>query len=76
MIHQDIPISRHSTLPELQSLVKLFKPLALTPNTVASYAKGLDYYLLPDLFEDCLSPGAHDRIIAERDHYLGQVYGR
>lgn len=76
MIHQDIPISRHSTLPELRSLVKLFKPLALTPNTVASYAKGLDYYLLPDLFEDCLSPGVHDRIIAERDHYLGQMYGK
>lgn len=76
IIDQDIPISRHSTLPELQSLVKLFKPLALTPNTVAFYAKGLDYYLLPDLFEDCLSPGAHDRIIAERDHYLGQVYGK
>ncbi|KGB77315.1 hypothetical protein CNBG_3153 [Cryptococcus deuterogattii R265] len=72
----DIPISRHSTLPELRSLVKLFKPLALTPNTVASYAKGLDYYLLPDLFEDCLSPGVHDRIIAERDHYLGQMYGK
>ncbi|WVO23495.1 uncharacterized protein IAS62_004850 [Cryptococcus decagattii] len=48
----DIPISRHSTLPELQSLVKLFKPLALTPNTVVSYAK------------------------AERDHYLGQMYGK
>ncbi|KAE8543178.1 hypothetical protein D1P53_000665 [Cryptococcus gattii VGV] len=75
-VNIDIPISRHSTLPELQSLVKLFKPLALTPNTVASSAKGLDYYLLPDLFEDCLSPGAHDRIIAERDHYLGQVYAK
>lgn len=72
----DIPISRHSSLPELQSLVKLFKPLGLTPNTVASYAKGLDYYLLPDLFEDCLSPGGYERIVVERDHYLGQVYGK
>ncbi|AFR94060.2 hypothetical protein CNAG_07550 [Cryptococcus neoformans var. grubii H99] len=72
----DIPISRHSSLPELQSLVKLFKPLGLTPNTVASYAKGLDYYLLPDLFDDCLSPGAYERIVVERDHYLGQMYGK
>lgn len=50
--------------------------MGLTPNTVASYAKGLDYYLLPDLFDDCLSPGAYERIVVERDHYLGQMYGK
>ncbi|WVQ76249.1 hypothetical protein IAR50_005914 [Cryptococcus sp. DSM 104548] len=71
----DIPIPRHSSLPELQALVKLFKPLNLTPNTVASYARGLDYYLLPDLFADCVAPGAYERIVVERTHYLGQKYG-
>ncbi|ODO02074.1 hypothetical protein L198_02805 [Cryptococcus wingfieldii CBS 7118] len=71
----DIPIPRHSSLPELQALVKLFKPLNLTPNTVASYARGLDYYLLPDLFSECIAPGAYERIVIERTHYLGQKYG-
>ncbi|WVQ80268.1 hypothetical protein IAT38_002373 [Cryptococcus sp. DSM 104549] len=70
----DVPIARHSTLPELQAFVSLFRPRAITPNSVASYAKGLDYVQLPDLFGDHLFPGGKDIVIRERDLYLTKTY--
>ncbi|KAK8845518.1 hypothetical protein IAR55_006233 [Kwoniella newhampshirensis] len=71
----DVPLARHSTLPELQNIVRLFKPLAVTPNTVAPHTKGLDYFLLPDLLEDCMAKRSYDGMIRERDLYLNQKFG-
>jgi hypothetical protein len=54
----------------LQALVKMFRPNALSPNTMTPTANGLDYHLLPDLFQDCLSADAHRRLILERDAWF------
>ncbi|WWD22472.1 hypothetical protein CI109_106965 [Kwoniella shandongensis] len=71
----DVPLARHSTLPELQNLVALFKPLAVTPNTVAPFTKGLDYFLLPDFLRDCIAPDAYAGMIRERDLYFNEKHG-
>ncbi|KAH8924261.1 hypothetical protein BT69DRAFT_1241314 [Atractiella rhizophila] len=52
------PLARHSTLPELRDLVRLFKPASLYPNTISSRLHYMDYEALPLLFKDCLAPGA------------------
>ena len=33
-------------------------------------ARGLDYFLLPSLFSDCLAPGGYDSLIRERDDWF------
>jgi len=71
LIHsQDCPIARHSPLPELQALVKLFRPKSLSPNTMLNEARGLDYFLLPSLFSDCLASSGSDTPICERDEWF------
>ncbi|ETS63852.1 hypothetical protein PaG_02174 [Moesziomyces aphidis] len=55
-----VPIERHSTLPELQNFVGLFRPKTVSPNTILDPKGGLDYYLLHHLFGHVLG-GAHDR---------------
>jgi DNA cross-link repair 1C protein len=58
-----VPLSRHSTLPELRSFVNLFKPRRVIPNTLDPRLRGLDWLCLDRLFEDVLSPlGATDTI--------------
>ena len=55
--------------------MKLFQPLALSPNTVMPQAQGLDYYLLPEFFKDCMPDSAQGGLIAERDHYFTIRFG-
>ncbi|KAJ1587267.1 hypothetical protein NDA15_003834 [Ustilago hordei] len=55
-----VPIERHSTLPELQMFVGLFRPKTVSPNTILDPKGGLDYYLLHHLFGHLLA-GAEDR---------------
>ncbi|KAJ8693504.1 hypothetical protein PTI98_008491 [Pleurotus ostreatus] len=50
-----VPLSRHSPLPELQSLVRLFKPKQLHPNTLEPSLGGLDWLAMQEMFEDCIS---------------------
>ena len=58
-----MPLSRHSTLPELRSFINLFKPRRVIPNTLDPRLRGLDWLCLDHLFEDVLSPlGATDTI--------------
>ncbi|GAC99355.1 hypothetical protein PHSY_006956 [Pseudozyma hubeiensis SY62] len=55
-----VPMERHSTLPELQMFVGLFRPKTVSPNTILDPKGGLDYYLLHHLFGHLLA-GAEDR---------------
>ncbi|WVR03518.1 hypothetical protein IAU60_000509 [Kwoniella sp. DSM 27419] len=72
----NVPLARHSPLPELQNLVRLFRPRAISPNTVVSALKGLDYFLLPDFMRDSVADGAYEGMICERDAYFDSKYGK
>jgi hypothetical protein len=59
-----VPLSRHSTLPELRALVKLFRPKTVVPNTTEPKLGGLDGLAMRELFEGCL----HDSASAGKKH--------
>lgn len=59
---QFVPLSRHSTLPELQRFVTLFKPKRIVPNTVLPHFNGADWASIPSAFGDCMAPGAAERV--------------
>lgn len=67
---QECPIARHSPLPELQALVQVFCPAAVSPNCVVPMLSGLDYFLLPNFLDGLLQPGGYARMIAERDAWF------
>lgn len=67
---QECPIARHSPLPELQALVKLFRPRSVSPNCVVPMLRGLDYFLLPAFLQDLLQPGGHETMLVERDEWF------
>ena len=67
---QECPIARHSPLPELQSLVKLFRPRSVSPNCVVPMLHGLDYFLLPAFLKDLLPPGGYETMLVERDEWF------
>lgn len=69
------PIARHSPLPELQSLVKLFRPNAISPNTLVPDARGIDAFLLPAFFQDCISEVAFHGMERERDEWFRRTSG-
>jgi hypothetical protein len=50
----------------------MFRPRTLSPNTLSAEVKGLDYYLLPDLFSDCLVDGGIEQLVKERDEWFGR----
>ncbi|GAA5900062.1 hypothetical protein JCM6882_002603 [Rhodosporidiobolus microsporus] len=55
-----IPLSRHSSRPELQRLVALFQPRTVFPLTLippSDQHAGYDYRQLPSIFGDRLAPG-------------------
>ncbi|KAG8965244.1 hypothetical protein FRC03_000789 [Tulasnella sp. 419] len=60
-----VALGRHSSLPELQSLVKLFTPKRVVPLTVYSALKGGDWAMIPSLFKNEMAPGATRRILEE-----------
>lgn len=61
-IEQLVPLARHSSLPELQDLVSLFKPHNIYPNTIYPELQGHDYLLLSQYFADTLAPGGKERL--------------
>nr|XP_019014566.1 uncharacterized protein I206_00649 [Kwoniella pini CBS 10737]OCF53347.1 hypothetical protein I206_00649 [Kwoniella pini CBS 10737] len=71
----NVPLARHSPLPELQNLVNLFKPKAVSPNTVTPALKGMDYYLLPSFMREFVSDATYDVMTRERDFYFEEKYG-
>ncbi|EKM81504.1 hypothetical protein AGABI1DRAFT_69756 [Agaricus bisporus var. burnettii JB137-S8] len=50
-----VPLSRHSTLPELRAFVGLFRPKRIIPNTLEPSLQGLDWLCIDRMFEDCVS---------------------
>lgn len=46
----------------------MFRPKSLSPNTMVPQYKGMDYYLLPDLFQDSLDETV--TLIKERDDWF------
>ncbi|SNX81943.1 uncharacterized protein MEPE_00648 [Melanopsichium pennsylvanicum] len=60
-----VPIERHSTLPELQKFVGLFRPKTVSPNTILDPKGGLDYYLLHHLFGHVLAGAEDTRKLAD-----------
>ncbi|KAJ3532022.1 hypothetical protein NM688_g7488 [Phlebia brevispora] len=50
-----VPLSRHSSLPELRRFVSLFKPKRIVPNTLDPTLAGLDCASLPEMFAGCVS---------------------
>ncbi|POY75983.1 hypothetical protein BMF94_1068 [Rhodotorula taiwanensis] len=57
-----VPLARHSSLPELRSLVALFNPMTIYPLT-CSHPKL--YKMLPSIFGDLLAPGGKEQVQQE-----------
>ncbi|KAF9442259.1 hypothetical protein P691DRAFT_779488 [Macrolepiota fuliginosa MF-IS2] len=49
-----VPLSRHSTLPELRAFVSLFHPKRIIPNTLDPRLQGLDWLCIDRMFEGCM----------------------
>ncbi|GAA5923368.1 hypothetical protein JCM1841_006501 [Sporobolomyces salmonicolor] len=66
-----VPLARHSTLPELQRFVALFRPQTLYPLTIAEDRQhpARDYCSLPTLFSSHLAPRGISRLRAESNAY-------
>lgn len=74
---QIVPLARHSSLPELQRFVSVFKPRTLYPLTIIDDRQrpGRDYLSLPALFADCLAPGGEQQLAAEAKAYVKSKIG-
>jgi hypothetical protein len=68
-----VPLSRHSTLPELRALVKLFRPKTVVPNTTEPKLGGLDGIAMRELFEGCLCDSAS---AGKKEREEGEGQGR
>ncbi|GMK56726.1 hypothetical protein CspeluHIS016_0305660 [Cutaneotrichosporon spelunceum] len=66
----EVPVARHSPLPELQQLVKMFKPAALSPNTLIPHHQGMDFMVFAELLSPAISNDTYIKMIAERDQYF------
>ncbi|CAE7169508.1 unnamed protein product [Rhizoctonia solani] len=55
-----VPLSRHSTLTELQSLISLLRPKNLYPTSNMPSLEGLDWACLPGVFAECLAPDGYE----------------
>ncbi|KAG8997285.1 hypothetical protein FRB93_000418 [Tulasnella sp. JGI-2019a] len=60
-------LARHSSLPELKSLVGLFRPKRIVPNTVYPNLEGLDWLMIPIFFQDQLPLSAAQLIWSDMD---------
>ena len=72
LTRQLVPLARHSTLPELQDFVGLFRPRTIYPNTIYPEANGADYLSLsmPSFFGQLLAPGGKERLAGEAEDYV------
>ncbi|KAF8744212.1 DNA repair protein, partial [Rhizoctonia solani] len=57
-----LPLSRHSTLTELQSLITLLRPKNVYPTTLVPSLKGLDWACLPGVFAESLSSDGYETL--------------
>ncbi|KAL5635831.1 hypothetical protein ACGC1H_004581 [Rhizoctonia solani] len=57
-----VPLSRHSTLTELQSLVALLRPKNLYPTSNMPSLEGLDWACIPGVFAECLTPDRYEAL--------------
>ena len=71
---QLVPLSRHSTLPELQPFVKIFRPKRIVPNTLDPRLNGLDWMCINRMFSNCLHSSTQSSASSSQPH-LG-VTGR
>jgi hypothetical protein len=62
---QIVPLARHSTLPELQHFVSIFKPKRVVPNTVLPRFQGADWACIPVMFRSSMAPGGAERVIED-----------
>ena len=76
---QIVPLARHSSLPELQSLVALFRPRTLYPLTCTDddpVSPAHQYLSLPSLFGALLAPGGEVQLRDEAEQYRRHVLAR
>ena len=66
-----MPLTRHSSLPELKSLVALFRPKRVVPNELFPPLFGLDYACMPAMFGPYLQPGGAELI--RKDIYRARI---
>ncbi|CAE6423160.1 unnamed protein product [Rhizoctonia solani] len=57
-----VPLSRHSTLTELQSLVTLLRPKNVYPTTLVPSLEGLDWACLPGVFARSLTSDGYEAL--------------
>jgi hypothetical protein len=62
LFEQLAPLARHSSLPELKSLVALFRPKRVVPNQLFPSLFGLDYACMPAMFGPYLQRGGAELI--------------
>lgn len=48
----------------------MFKPAAVSPNTLVPSLQGLDFFVFADLLKTAISSETHNKMIAERDYYF------
>ncbi|KAF9515029.1 hypothetical protein BS47DRAFT_822800 [Hydnum rufescens UP504] len=60
-----VPLARHSTLPELQHFVSIFKPKRVVPNTVLPRFRGADWACIPVMFRSSMAPGGAERVMED-----------
>ncbi|BGO95126.1 hypothetical protein NBRC10512_006410 [Rhodotorula toruloides] len=71
-----IPLARHSSCPELQSLVALFRPQTVYPLTCTDDdpdSPAHQYMTLPSMFGDLLAPGGDEQLREEARRYRRAV---
>lgn len=71
ILAQIVPLSRHSSLPELKAFVSIFKPRTLYPLTIAEDSRRpcRDYLSLSTNFASCLAPGGAKQLAEEASTY-------
>ncbi|CAE6386242.1 unnamed protein product [Rhizoctonia solani] len=57
-----VPLSRHSTLTELQSFISLLLPKNIYPTSNMPSLEGLDWACLPGIFAECLTPDGYETL--------------
>ncbi|CAE6519796.1 unnamed protein product [Rhizoctonia solani] len=57
-----VPLSRHSTLTELQSFIALLRPKNICPTTIDPALEGLDWACLPGIFAEYLTPDGYETL--------------
>lgn len=71
-----LPLNRHSTLPELRSLVELFQPDEIFPNTIYDQKGFLDYYMMPSLFKGVVAETGLKKCKDEAERMAQEYKGR